>query len=101
MAALTTDLTEVEADFSRVAAEASRTGEPVIVLKSNEPWVIPQFAKNLRKRRVPFAAKKRVSACSWACAGHPGVHYCECTLIERRESAHFSALEADYAQDDQ
>ena len=51
MAALTTDLTEVEADFSRVAAEASRTGEPVIVLKSNEPWVIPQFAKNLRKRR--------------------------------------------------
>ncbi|WP_294414851.1 type II toxin-antitoxin system Phd/YefM family antitoxin [uncultured Senegalimassilia sp.] len=45
MAALTIDLAEVEADFSRVAAEASRTGNPVTVLKNNEPWVITQPAK--------------------------------------------------------
>ena len=45
MAALTIDLAEVEADFSRVAAEVNRTGKPVIVLKNNEPWVIIQPAK--------------------------------------------------------
>ena len=45
MAALTIDLAEVEADFSRVAAEASRTGNPATVLKNNEPWVITQPAK--------------------------------------------------------
>lgn len=45
MAALTIDLAEVEADFSRVAAEASRTGKPVTVLKNNEPWAIIQPAK--------------------------------------------------------
>lgn len=52
MAALTTDLTEVEADFSRVAAEVSRTGKPVIVLKSYEPWVIPQSANNLTETQM-------------------------------------------------
>ena len=45
MAALTIDLAEVEADFSRVAAEVNRTGKPVIVLKNNEPWVIIQPAE--------------------------------------------------------
>ena len=45
MAALTIDLSEVEADFSRVAAEVSRTGKPVTVLKNNETWVIIQPAK--------------------------------------------------------
>lgn len=52
MAALTTDLTEVEADSSRVAAEVSRTGKPVIVLKSYEPWVIPQSANNLTETQM-------------------------------------------------
>ena len=45
MATLTIDLAEVEADFSRVAAEVNRTNKPVIVLKNNEPWVIIQPAK--------------------------------------------------------
>lgn len=45
MTALTIDLAEVEADFSRVAAEVSRTGKPVTVLKNNETWVIIQPAK--------------------------------------------------------
>ena len=44
MAALTIDLSEVEADFSRVAAEVSRTGKPLTVL-NNEPWAIIQPAK--------------------------------------------------------
>ena len=45
MAALTMDLAEVESDFLRVAAEVSRTGKSVTVLKNNEPWVIIQPAK--------------------------------------------------------
>lgn len=45
MAALTIDLSKVEADFSRVAAEVSRTGKPLTVLKNNEPWAIIQPAK--------------------------------------------------------
>lgn len=38
------DFAEVEVDFSRVAAEVSRTGKSITVLKDNKPWVMIQPA---------------------------------------------------------
>lgn len=38
--AITMDLAEVEANFSRVTAEVNRTGTPVTVLRDNKPWVV-------------------------------------------------------------
>ena len=45
MATLTIGLGDAKNNFSRVTAEANRTGKPVTILKNNRPWVVIQPAQ--------------------------------------------------------
>jgi len=55
---VTVTAADARAQFSRIAAEVSRTGEPVTVFKNSRPWVVIQPAQDIR----PTSRTKRAMA---------------------------------------